>query len=256
MARSWLLGWWPLPPSAGGITRQLIHVATAERLPVGRDRSLAPTSLRIAVSPVEFTELEGRHLALELSLSDLMREAAEDNEWRCAVATPRVELVSDPDARIGWPIVVARYDSPAAEEPRAGRRAPETHGSPEGPTLSLPADESPRARWASHDVEGPTRRLHQSVELPDGRLFDLLLPATRVGRGRISDLSILAAEVSREHALLKRVGTAVWLEDLGSANGTFADGRRLSEPVRLVDGTNISLGQHGPTLIYREVVTS
>jgi pSer/pThr/pTyr-binding forkhead associated (FHA) protein/S1-C subfamily serine protease len=39
-----------------------------------------------------------------------------------------------------------------------------------------------------------------------------------------------------------------WIEDLGSTNGTWVDGRRITQPEPLATGTRISLGQHGPVL--------
>ena len=50
------------------------------------------------------------------------------------------------------------------------------------------------------------------------------------------------ASVSRRHAHVRWDGTAVVLTDLGSKNGTFVKGVRISEPVALEDGDEIRLG--------------
>jgi DNA-binding winged helix-turn-helix (wHTH) protein len=50
------------------------------------------------------------------------------------------------------------------------------------------------------------------------------------------------ASVSRRHAHVRWDGTAVVLTDLGSKNGTFVKGVRVSEPVALEDGDEIRLG--------------
>ena len=57
------------------------------------------------------------------------------------------------------------------------------------------------------------------------------------------------ASVSRQHAHLRRDGRAVMLTDLGSKNGTFVNGVRLSGPVSLVDGDEVRLGL--VALVYR-----
>jgi ABC-type multidrug transport system ATPase subunit/ABC-type multidrug transport system permease subunit len=48
--------------------------------------------------------------------------------------------------------------------------------------------------------------------------------------------------ISRRHALLYLEGGKVCLRDLGSANGTFVNGRRLSGPVMLAGGEKIDIG--------------
>lgn len=48
-----------------------------------------------------------------------------------------------------------------------------------------------------------------------------------IGRGADNDLVLEAAQVSRHHARLLRKDGALLLEDLGSANGTFVNGKRV-----------------------------
>ena len=48
--------------------------------------------------------------------------------------------------------------------------------------------------------------------------------------------------------VVKRTDGAWWLEDLGSTNGTWLNGQRITEPARLETGARFSLGQRGPVL--------
>ncbi len=64
----------------------------------------------------------------------------------------------------------------------------------------------------------------------------------RVGRSSECDLQLLDHQLSRVHARIERRGDVYWLEDLGSRNGTFLAGVRVSVPVRLAAGDEISLG--------------
>jgi pSer/pThr/pTyr-binding forkhead associated (FHA) protein len=49
-----------------------------------------------------------------------------------------------------------------------------------------------------------------------------------VGRGAHCDLVIESAKISREHAALVREPDGWWIEDLGSSNGTWFRGERIS----------------------------
>jgi len=60
------------------------------------------------------------------------------------------------------------------------------------------------------------------------------LPFT-IGRNENVDLQINSSRVSREHALIVREGGRYRIEDLGSTNGTFLNGRRV-EKAALEDG--------------------
>jgi hypothetical protein len=63
-----------------------------------------------------------------------------------------------------------------------------------------------------------------------------------IGR-RDADLVLEDAEVSRSHAMLRRSGESVVLEDVGSTNGTFVNGERIREPVELRSGDEVRVGQ-------------
>lgn len=54
-----------------------------------------------------------------------------------------------------------------------------------------------------------------------------LPPEAIVGREEGCDVHLDDHRISRRHALLKTVGDKIWLEDLGSTNGTYLNGVRL-----------------------------
>lgn len=72
-----------------------------------------------------------------------------------------------------------------------------------------------------------------------------------IGRGPGGPGSIDDASVSRQHARLTWDGSDTVLTDLGSKNGTFVRGVRISQPVRLEDGDEVRLGL--VTFVYRAV---
>ena len=66
-----------------------------------------------------------------------------------------------------------------------------------------------------------------------------------VGRSKDAHLSLQNEGLSRQHALLRRISShsnEVFIEDLGSKNGTFVNGRRITEPLKLNDGDLITMG--------------
>ena len=60
-----------------------------------------------------------------------------------------------------------------------------------------------------------------------------LLATTVIGRSSECDLKILASEVSRVHCRITVQDDAVFIEDLGSANGTFVNDQMLSPRQRV-----------------------
>ncbi len=76
---------------------------------------------------------------------------------------------------------------------------------------------------------------------PD-QTFELQKDVYTVGREAGNDIIINDAQVSRHHARLTLQGSAYVLEDLGSTNGTFVNGRRVSGPVSLSAGDMVGLG--------------
>ena len=74
-----------------------------------------------------------------------------------------------------------------------------------------------------------------------GTVFPFAAPVI-VGRGRGVDLKIDDPSVSRNHARLEEVGDHWHVVDLGSANGTFLNGRPLSRPAALQDGDLVAFG--------------
>lgn len=64
-----------------------------------------------------------------------------------------------------------------------------------------------------------------------------------LGRDLSNDVVINDPEVSRRHARLVLTGNTYAMEDLGSTNGTFLRGQRLSAPVLLNPGELITIGE-------------
>jgi hypothetical protein len=71
-----------------------------------------------------------------------------------------------------------------------------------------------------------------------------LLPSTVIGRSNECDLKISSSEVSRIHCRITIQDDSVFIEDLGSANGTFVNDQILSprQPIAVDPGTKVTIG--------------
>lgn len=79
-------------------------------------------------------------------------------------------------------------------------------------------------------------------ESAGGSPIDVGINRSVVGRSADADVHLTSDDVSRQHALLWREAGAIWLADLGSANGTFVGEERLTDVVDLLDGDLIAFG--------------
>src|SRR5512133_2295955 len=76
-----------------------------------------------------------------------------------------------------------------------------------------------------------------------GKVLPLDKSEMHVGRDVTNDLVISDEKVSRRHARLYSEGDQFVVEDLGSTNGTFINGARLSGPHLLRAGEQITFGE-------------
>lgn len=75
----------------------------------------------------------------------------------------------------------------------------------------------------------------QPIEIPSGGLH--------LGRSNSLEVTLNSPNVSRRHARLTQVGDDVYLEDLGSSNGTFVNRVRLKERCRLSPSDVFGVGE-------------
>jgi len=66
---------------------------------------------------------------------------------------------------------------------------------------------------------------------------------TSVGRAHGVDLQIEDGGVSSRHLQFVERSSSIWVEDLDSSNGTYANGERIAEPRELLDGDTIAIGR-------------
>ena len=110
------------------------------------------------------------------------------------------------------------------------------------PQTSRDQDVDPRARSARVDagrlvvVSSPTLRKGEEHELDSKPLT--------FGRGPQNDITLSGDDyASARHARIEPRRDGVWVEDIGSTNGTFLNGIKLTRPRKLTPGDVVRVGE-------------
>ena len=74
-----------------------------------------------------------------------------------------------------------------------------------------------------------------------GVRVDVTGPVT-VGRSSTAEIQLIDEKVSREHCRFTPDGAKVTVEDLGSHNGTYVNGEKISGPRTLAAGDEVAVG--------------
>lgn len=91
------------------------------------------------------------------------------------------------------------------------------------------------------------------LERADGSVIPLTGNLS-IGRSSGNGLVVPTEKTSRRHASLQaQSGGEIWLIDLGSVNGTFLNGRRVFQPMRLQNGDTFMIGGESFTFHQQEL---
>ncbi|MCS7209031.1 MAG: FHA domain-containing protein [Fimbriimonadales bacterium] len=129
-----------------------------------------------------------------------------------------------PQATTGSASAVASAAPPQPELPPL-----ESAGVP--PTIAMPTAAKPATRLVA--TQGPYA----------GQAFELTGELMTVGREAVHPIALVNdMGVSRTHAQIVRQGDQTLIEDLGSTNGTYVNGVRISAPTPIKPGDTLQLG--------------
>jgi hypothetical protein len=146
----------------------------------------------VRLHPDDFSAFASWDIALARELEHWLGEVA-FRHGVTMLSTPQVVIETDPGVGRHEVRVAADFSAPV-----------DTRGSQQGPTARL------------IPLSG------------QGDVIVLSEQETAVGRGSGNGLVISAADVSREHAKLRRDGNTLEVRDLGSRNGTWVNGVRVT----------------------------
>ena len=95
-----------------------------------------------------------------------------------------------------------------------------------------------------HAVDAGRLVVLKSPALDEGEEWELDSSALTLGRGAQNDVQLEQDEyASSQHAKVEPRRDGVWLEDIGSTNGTYLNGIRLKHPKRLTPGDVVRVGE-------------
>lgn len=127
-------------------------------------------------------------------------------------------------------------------ETREPKPAPLPAEIPAPPTGASPGVASP-ATGAMNGMVGPEKLVVVSPDDMKGTEFPL---GTEVTVGRAGGCAVMLGGdsfVSQLHARVFRRDGSIYLEDLGSTNGTFLNGKKVTAPVSVRKGDKIQFGR-------------
>ena len=154
------------------------------------------------------------------------------------VPLPRADAPAPPPetapAKPATPVAAAASASSAADTLRVAAIADEVTAKP-----SVAADARPLLAFLEV--------INESFER--GKRFEIRVPLAHIGRGAHNDVLIDDDSVSDTHAKLQRREDGWYLIDLGSTNGTYVGGSRLTHERRLDGAPDVRFG--GVKLTFR-----
>jgi hypothetical protein len=249
------------PLSRRALPRRLLRAAE-QTVTIGVSGTvLVPSRIRISVNPDDLEPFTEAMEWLRRDVAEALRQRALANGW-VVPDGPEITIVADDERPVRLPRAVGRLDALRPEEVRTPPQPPpvgpggEPLAEPTGRTSVLLGGESTRAPL---EPTVPARRAVHLRLVAEGEptgggpadLNALLVAGTPVvvGRSREADLQVRDRQVSGRHCSLSIDAAGpgpgpleVLVEDLGSTNGTFVDGRRIDRAT-VTPGQTLRLGE-------------
>jgi Protein of unknown function (DUF3662)/FHA domain len=194
-----------------------------------------PNEYTIYLSPGDREQFEGYENSLVSELEEYLSEHAERENY-ALLTPPRILFETDDDLGVGEFGIATRM----AQHGRSGEQeAPVPETAPPGATMIYKPRTQPTEAASPVDL-GVEREVAALSWNGQRRVLDQRRAV--LGRSRDADVQIEDPNVSRRHAEIVQEGSAYWLIDLGSTNGTEVDGKRVQR-ARLADGSQFTIGE-------------
>ena len=202
---------------------------------VGVAHVYVPNEFEIYLGHDDHQHLTSFADSLKAELSSYVAAFARREGWTM-VAEPHIELHEDADLRVGeFGIATRTVDPQRAEEHAAS-------GAPAGPPVAAPATPvMPAGLGQTVLYERPPVAAATALLRGEAGTFELARDVTVLGRSRRCDIVLTDANVSRQHAEVRRDAGEFVICDLDSTNGLTVNGR-VAKRVALHSGDRIGLG--------------
>jgi hypothetical protein len=194
-------------------------------------RVYVPNEYTVYLSPGDRAQFEGYEPSLVSELEEYLSEHATRENY-ALLTPPHILFETDDDLGVGEFGIATRMAQAEGAE-----AAPE--GAAPGATMIYKPRTQP-TEAASLEELGVDRQV--AVLSWQGKRLVLDQRRSVLGRSRDADVQIEDPNVSRRHAEVVQEGSAWWVVDLGSTNGTEVDGKRVQR-ARLEEGTSFTIGE-------------
>ncbi|MBI4320767.1 MAG: DUF3662 domain-containing protein [Chloroflexi bacterium] len=208
---------------------------------IGVGRTFVPNEYYVFLSPKDFQQFESIRTTVEKELADYLSGVAKQQHF-ALTTKPVVKLQS----RAGLTARDLHIETRLADHPSAVQTSI-GHDEAHEPGYTQPLRLDPIQRVARQIGKHPAL-VPTSGELAGVR-FVVDRPILTLGRGLGNDVVLEDERVSRYHAEVRAIGSRICLADLKSTNGTWLNGRRITESI-LATGDRISLG--GVEFLFEE----
>ena len=206
------------------IAAALEREALDKKAIVGAGRVLVPNEYVVQLGKADYARLSPYARQLGVELATMVQESASEQQWSF-VGDVAVNLERVDDLETG--VFHIRSNVVDVAPPEAQH------------TQVIAAVVRPAGT-----LTGNPRLVLSTDGSKDGgdHATPLTTPLTIIGRGHDAHLRLSDPGVSRHHAQVELRGGSVWLEDLGSTNGTTLDGTRVTAPIEMTSGQRIAMG--------------
>ena len=206
---------------------------------VSVSRVYAPNEYAVYLSPNDREQFESYEESLVTELQEYLAEHARRESY-VLLSSPKVVMNTDDDLAVGEFGIATRMVQP---EPGAEEPVPEAAP---GATMVYRPQAVPQTEAVSAEELGVEPEV---VTLTvDGTEHALDRQSVVIGRSKDCDIRLADPNASRKHAEVRQEGTAYWLVDLDSTNGTTVNGRR-QQRARLESDDRITIGS--TELVFR-----
>jgi len=204
---------------------------------LGHGRTIVPNLYTVELSPSDHERLAGFADTLSDELVAAAQEHAESQRYQPG-GPVQVHFSEGADLETGVfrvrPATSKRSIGPSTAAP---------------PAAAEPAAEPGTTQPPGRPVASPTNRPWLDI---DGERYPLVGPLTVVGRDEGADIILDDPGISRRHTEIRVTSDGPHLvssiRDLGSTNGTFVNGERITSQ-RLLDGDQVSVGR--TSIVFR-----
>ncbi len=202
---------------------------------VSVSRVYVPNEYTVYLSTADREQFADYESSLTTELQEYLAEHAR-RETYVLLTGPKVRMETDDDLSIGEFGIATRMVQ-APKRDRDDELGPEAHVEPGATMIYKPRTPIP--------VEGPSPDVALAQEIVtltiDGTRREIDKRRIVIGRSKECDVQLTDPNASRRHAELRQEGSAYWLIDLDSTNGSQVNGRRTAR-AKLESGDVITIG--------------